>query len=113
MEERRASQETHQDMLGYLMGEDENRYKLTDEEIIDQIIAVLYSGYETVSTTTMMTIKYLHDHPRVLQELRVSVPFRLLTSEYACPISFQFASNSDSLRNRAERTFGNQRSQRA
>ncbi|XP_010032557.3 cytochrome P450 85A [Eucalyptus grandis] len=70
MEERRASRETHQDMLGFLMREDENRYKLTDEEIIDQTIAVLYSGYETVSTTTMMTIKYLHDHPRVLQELR-------------------------------------------
>lgn len=78
MEERTASQETHQDMLGYLMREDANRYKLTDEEIIDQIIAVLYSGYETVSTTTMMAIKYLHDHPRVLQELRVSVPFWFL-----------------------------------
>jgi len=78
MEERRASRETHQDMLGFLMREDENRYKLTDEEIIDQTIAVLYSGYETVSTTTMMAIKYLHDHPRVLQELRVSLPFRCL-----------------------------------
>ncbi|XP_059450334.1 cytochrome P450 85A isoform X2 [Corylus avellana] len=70
IEERRASQETHQDMLGCLMRSDENRHKLTDEEIIDQIITILYSGYETVSTTTMMAIKYLHDHPRVLQELR-------------------------------------------
>jgi brassinosteroid-6-oxidase 1 len=72
IEERRASQETHQDMLGCLMRSDENRHKLTDEEIIDQIITILYSGYETVSTTSMMAIKYLHDHPRVLQELRVS-----------------------------------------
>lgn len=91
IEERRASQETHQDMLGYLMREDENRYKLTDEEIVDQIIAVLYSGYETVSTTTMMTVKYLHDHPGVLQELRVSVPFSVFTSEHARLISFQIA----------------------
>lgn len=78
IEQRRASQETHQDMLGYLMRSDENRYKLSDEEIIDQIITILYSGYETVSTTSMMAVKYLHDHPRVLQELRVSLTRLLL-----------------------------------
>ncbi|KAJ9173153.1 hypothetical protein P3X46_016317 [Hevea brasiliensis] len=70
VEERRASKETHQDLLGCLMKSEESRYKLTDEEIIDQIITILYSGYETVSTTSMMAVKYLHDHPRVLQELR-------------------------------------------
>ncbi|KAF3444909.1 hypothetical protein FNV43_RR14602 [Rhamnella rubrinervis] len=70
IEERRASKEDHQDMLSCLMRNEENRYKLTDEEIIDQIITILYSGYETVSTTSMMAVKYLHDHPRVLQELR-------------------------------------------
>ncbi|KAM7516686.1 hypothetical protein LguiA_006269 [Lonicera macranthoides] len=68
--ERRASQETQQDMLGFLMNGEESRYKLSDEEIIDQIITILYSGYETVSTTSMMAVKYLHDHPSVLEELR-------------------------------------------
>ncbi|KAJ6926785.1 cytochrome P450 85A-like [Populus alba x Populus x berolinensis] len=67
---RRESRLSHQDMLGKLMRTEENKYKLTDEEIIDQIITILYSGYETVSTTSMMAVKYLHDHPRVLQELR-------------------------------------------
>ncbi|KDP24291.1 hypothetical protein JCGZ_25587 [Jatropha curcas] len=70
IEERRLSKESHKDMLGCLMKSEENRYKLTDEEIIDQIITILYSGYETVSTTSMMAVKYLHDHPAVLQELR-------------------------------------------
>jgi len=70
---RRASKLYHQDMLGRLMRTEENKFKLTDEEIIDQIITILYSGYETVSTTSMMAVKYLHDHPRVLQELRVSL----------------------------------------
>lgn len=71
LEERRASLETnHQDMLSSLMRSDENKQKLTDDEIIDQIITILYSGYETVSTTSMMAVKYLHDHPKVLQELR-------------------------------------------
>lgn len=72
LEERRASKETHKDMLGCLMNSEENKYQLNDDEIIDQIITILYSGYETVSTTSMMAVKYLHDHPRVLQELRVS-----------------------------------------
>ncbi|CAL5424482.1 unnamed protein product [Camellia sinensis] len=49
VEERRACQETKHDMLGLLMnGGEENRYNLTDEEKIDQMIAILYSGYETV-----------------------------------------------------------------
>lgn len=72
IEERRASQEDHDDMLGCLMRSDDNRYKLNDEEIIDQIITIMYSGYETVSTTSMMAVKYLHDNPNVLHELRVS-----------------------------------------
>ncbi|KAF5480146.1 hypothetical protein F2P56_000913 [Juglans regia] len=70
IEERRTSQETHQDMLGSLMRSDENRYELTDEEIIDLIITIVYSGYETVSTTSMMAVKYLHDHPGALEEVR-------------------------------------------
>ncbi|GLT61972.1 hypothetical protein SLA2020_346420 [Shorea laevis] len=70
LEQRRASAESHQDMLEGLMRKDDNRYKLTDDEIIDQIITIMYSGYETVSTTSMMAVKYLHDHPRVLEELR-------------------------------------------
>ncbi|XWS47499.1 hypothetical protein CRYUN_Cryun14cG0157400 [Craigia yunnanensis] len=71
IKERRDSEESQKDMLGYLMRKnDSNRYKLSDDEIIDQIITILYSGYETVSTTSMMAVKYLHDHPRVLEELR-------------------------------------------
>lgn len=72
LEERRAFHETHLDMLGCLMKKEDNRYILRDEEIIDLIITIMYSGYETVSTTSMMAVKYLHDHPNVLKELRVS-----------------------------------------
>ncbi|XP_031095789.1 cytochrome P450 85A1-like [Ipomoea triloba] len=70
IEARRASQEKHHDILGFLMNEEENRYKLNDDEMIDLIITILYSGYETVSTTSMMAVKYLHDHPKVIEELR-------------------------------------------
>ncbi|KAL3346641.1 hypothetical protein AABB24_025202 [Solanum stoloniferum] len=70
IEERRASKQIQHDMLGYLMNEEATRFKLTDDEMIDLIITILYSGYETVSTTSMMAVKYLHDHPKVLEELR-------------------------------------------
>nr|WMZ41212.1 cytochrome P450 family 85 subfamily A polypeptide 1 [Ipomoea batatas] len=70
IEQRRVAGEKQDDMLGLLMNEEENRYMLSDDEMIDLIITLLYSGYETVSTTSMMAVKYLSDHPKVLDELR-------------------------------------------
>ncbi|KAL8137439.1 hypothetical protein V2J09_003440 [Rumex salicifolius] len=70
VQERKASKETLVDMLGYLMKEEENKRVLTEEEIIDTVITLLNSGFETVSTTSMMALKYLHDHPKALHELR-------------------------------------------
>ncbi|GFY84852.1 brassinosteroid-6-oxidase 1 [Actinidia rufa] len=70
VEGRKGSGKPQRDMLGVLMNGEENKYNLSNEEIIDQMITILYSGYETVSTTSMMAVKYLHDHPSVLQELR-------------------------------------------
>ncbi|VAH24388.1 unnamed protein product [Triticum turgidum subsp. durum] len=70
--ERRSSGDAHDDMLDALLrsGDDGNREKLTDEQIIDLLIALIYSGYETMSTTSMMAVKYLSEHPRALDELR-------------------------------------------
>ncbi|KAH7840636.1 hypothetical protein Vadar_019517 [Vaccinium darrowii] len=70
IEGRRNSLMKHNDMLDYLLKEEDQRYKLSDDEIIDQVIMILYSGFETVSTTSMMAIKYLHDHPSALQKIR-------------------------------------------
>ncbi|KAK9090836.1 hypothetical protein Sjap_024013 [Stephania japonica] len=70
IEERRASPSSHNDMLECLLRPEDSRHKLTDDEIIDQVITIVYSGYETVSTTSMMALKYLHDHPKALQEIR-------------------------------------------
>ncbi|XP_065864418.1 cytochrome P450 85A-like [Euphorbia lathyris] len=70
MKERRASSIRKKDFLGELLESKETKYQLNDEEIIDQIITILHSGFETVSTTTMMAIKYLHDHPKALQRIR-------------------------------------------
>ncbi|KAF7012965.1 hypothetical protein CFC21_027103 [Triticum aestivum] len=70
--ERRSSIQAHDDMLDALLrsGDDGAREKLSDEQIIDLIITLIYSGYETMSTTSMMAVKYLSDHPRALQDLK-------------------------------------------
>ncbi|XP_057962993.1 cytochrome P450 85A-like [Malania oleifera] len=70
MKERRASSTYQNDMLGYMLRNEDSRHNLNDEEIIDQMITILNSGYETVSRTSMMAVKYLHDHPKALEELR-------------------------------------------
>ncbi|KAH9290545.1 hypothetical protein KI387_034662, partial [Taxus chinensis] len=67
----------HNDMIAMLLNAEEDGYgsiskpKLTDDQILDLLIAIINAGYETVSTTTMMATKYLHDCPRALQQLRV------------------------------------------
>lgn len=116
IEERRISKDTHQDMLGGLMKSDENKHQLDDAEIVDQIITILYSGYETVSTTSMMAIKYLHDHPRALQELRVSLP-NICTSKKKTISSFYLLFLDSMIYSDffffSERTFGNQRKEKS
>lgn len=47
-------------------------HHLNDDEMFDHIITILYSRYEVVSDISMTAIKYLHDHPKALQQLRVS-----------------------------------------
>nr|DAD35090.1 TPA_asm: hypothetical protein HUJ06_005730 [Nelumbo nucifera] len=70
MEGRRACPSNQQDMLDCMLREEDPRYKLNDEEMIDQLITIVFSGYETVSTTSMMAVKYLYDHPKALDKLR-------------------------------------------
>ncbi|KAG1366759.1 cytochrome P450 85A1-like [Cocos nucifera] len=53
-----------------LRNDDDAKGKLNDEQIVDLVITVVYSGFETVSTTSMMAVKYLSEHPRALEELR-------------------------------------------
>ncbi|KAI5441579.1 Cytochrome P450 85A, variant 3 [Lathyrus oleraceus] len=88
LEERKASNESYKDMLSCLMKTDENKYKLNDDEILDLELTLMYSGYETVSTTSMMALKFLHDNPKALEEIRkehLAIRERKKTNE---PIDF-------------------------
>jgi len=85
IEERRASGRSNDDMLdALLINGNDTRANLTGEQLIDLIITLIYSGFETVSTTSMMAIKYLHEHPTVLKELvvRMTSVFHLISSVF-------------------------------
>ena len=85
IEERRASGRSNDDMLdALLINGNDTRASLTDEQLIDLIITLIYSGFETVSTTSMMAIKYLHEHPTVLKELvvRMTSVFPFISSVF-------------------------------
>lgn len=76
LRERRASMDIHNDMIAMLLNDKEEEhgssveFKLTEEQILDLLISIINAGYETVSTTTMMAVKYLHDCPEALRQLR-------------------------------------------
>ncbi|KAL5987900.1 cytochrome P450 [Asimina triloba] len=81
MEDRRTSPGDQSNWIDSLLESGESsRFNLTDEQTMDQVITLLHSGFETISPTTMMAVKYLYEHPKVLQELRVIFETLRLTS---------------------------------
>ncbi|KAG8363346.1 hypothetical protein BUALT_Bualt19G0012900 [Buddleja alternifolia] len=69
---RRSSKENHQDFLDHLMKEIEDEESiLTEPMAADVLFLVLFASFETTSTTITVALKFLHDHPKVLQQLRV------------------------------------------
>lgn len=74
----------------------------------------MYSGYETVSTTSMMGVKYLHDHPKVLEELRVSAKILTLSEVYiSMLLSGYCCSNCVQLKFFTEGAFGHKRKEKS
>lgn len=62
------SGEKKKDMLGALLaGED----ALSDEQIVDFLLALLVAGYETTSTTMTLAVKFLTEMPLALAQLQV------------------------------------------
>jgi brassinosteroid-6-oxidase 1 len=105
IEDRRSSGCAHNDMMDALLSGDEGtRAKLTDDQIIDLLITLIYSGYETVSTTTMMAVKYLSGNPKALEQIRVCV--RCILDQFhnqKCPL--KILEFTDDLLDFAERAY--------
>ncbi|CAL5431940.1 unnamed protein product [Camellia sinensis] len=61
---RRQMKHDHKDLLGSLMGDQEG---LTDEQIADNIIGVIFAARDTTASVLTWIVKYLAENPSVLQ----------------------------------------------
>ncbi|CAM8985446.1 unnamed protein product [Rhodiola kirilowii] len=68
---RTVDTETEYDLMDGLMKiQDENSNNLSDEEIIDNIIGLVFAGFESTSLASMWAVYYLAKFPYVLERLR-------------------------------------------
>ncbi|KAI8547177.1 hypothetical protein RHMOL_Rhmol07G0174800 [Rhododendron molle] len=61
---RRDMKDSHTDLLGSFMGDKEG---LTDEQIVDNVIGVIFAARDTTASVLTWIVKYLAENPSVLQ----------------------------------------------
>lgn len=69
---RRQTKQTHTDLLGSFMEESEG---LTDEQIADNMIGVIFAARDTTASILTWIIKFLGENPSVLQAVTVRIQF--------------------------------------
>ncbi|MEM6503782.1 MAG: cytochrome P450 [Cyanobacteria bacterium P01_C01_bin.89] len=68
---RKAGVENREDILSLLMtARDEDGNPMTDEELRDELITLLFAGHETTATAMAWAIYWLHRQPECLEKLR-------------------------------------------
>ncbi|RLM84551.1 abscisic acid 8' [Panicum miliaceum] len=72
MRERRERGELGSDLLGCLMQSrgDDGAALLTDEQVADNIIGVLFAAQDTTASVLTWIVKYLRDRPKLLEAVR-------------------------------------------
>ncbi|UXY29817.1 bifunctional albaflavenone monooxygenase/terpene synthase [Streptomyces sp. HUAS TT20] len=72
--ERRASGQKPDDLLTALLAaKDENEEPIGEQEIHDQVVAILTPGSETVASTIMWLLQVLAEHPEHAEKVRTEV----------------------------------------
>ncbi|KAL0771285.1 hypothetical protein Bca101_036436 [Brassica carinata] len=72
IEKRRENKREEGGLLGVLLGaKDQKRNGLSDSQIADNIIGVIFAATDTTASVLTWLLKYLHDHPNLLQEVSV------------------------------------------
>lgn len=85
---RRQANGDHNDLLGSFMGDKEG---LTDEQIADNIIGVIFAARDTTASVLTWILKYLGENPSVLQAVTVrnSNLTPITESEFHCRNSWK------------------------
>lgn len=73
MNERRklGSPAKSNDLLSRLMNSEE---RLSDDQIADNVIGVLFAAQDTTASVMTWILKFLHDDPKLLQAVKVRIP---------------------------------------
>jgi (+)-abscisic acid 8'-hydroxylase len=70
--ERKEKRLLEKDLLGCLLNsKDEKGEVLTDDQIADNIIGVLFAAQDTTATAMTWIVKYLHDNQKILEAVKV------------------------------------------
>lgn len=69
LSERRQNGSSQNDLLGSFMGDKE---ELTDEQIADNVIGVIFAARDTTASVMTWILKYLAENPNVLEAVTVS-----------------------------------------
>ncbi|KAI3750091.1 hypothetical protein L2E82_20716 [Cichorium intybus] len=70
IEKRRDSGQHGRGLLGVLLGLKEND-QLTDSQIADNIIGVIFAAHDTTASVLTWLLKYLHDNPHLLDAVKI------------------------------------------
>ncbi|KAK9284274.1 hypothetical protein L1049_023444 [Liquidambar formosana] len=70
--DRKEKRSVQKNLLGSLLNfKDENGEILTDDQIIDNIIGVLFAAQDTTASVLTWILKYIHDDPKLLEAIKV------------------------------------------
>lgn len=70
--ERREKRVSERDLVGHLLSfRDEKGETLSEDEIADNIIGVLFAAQDTTASALTWILKYLHDNHKLFHAVRV------------------------------------------
>lgn len=91
---RRCMKQNYYDLLGSFMDE---KAGLTDEQIADNIIGVIFAARDTTASVLTWIVKYLGENPSVLEAVTVSswvLPFIISNHWFIMYFSFKMISKN-------------------
>jgi hypothetical protein len=55
---------------------DDGGAALSDDQVADNVLGVLFAAQDTTASVLTWVLKFLHDHPKLLEAVKVSLPRR-------------------------------------
>lgn len=70
--ERKEKRSTGKELLSCLLNSKDDKGEiLTEDQIADNLIGVLFAAQDTTASVITWTLKYLHDYPGLLEAVKV------------------------------------------